>query len=230
MATGKNIVFDVVGTLACYDELYNGIDARLGDKLRAQGIKSSLLGYTWIEVAEREYTYLSMAGAYKSFDTVFEAVFYRVLFSAGIQDPKAFASAEDLAFVMEANSRMKLRDGAVECITILRDAGFTVWAMTAADKERVRGYFANAGLDLPTENLLSSDDTGIGKPALDGYVPLYEQLAKEGKPWFAAAHKWDVSAAHRVGYVAAQPFGCCDDDLVLTILKIPWGILYNSRA
>ena len=53
MATRKNVVFDVVGTLACYDELYNGIDARLGDKLRAEGIKPSLLGYTWIEVAER---------------------------------------------------------------------------------------------------------------------------------------------------------------------------------
>jgi 2-haloacid dehalogenase len=47
--------------------------------------------------------------------------------------------------------------------------------------------------------LVSSDDTGIGKPALDGYVPLYQQLSKEGKPWFAAAHKWDVSAANRVG-------------------------------
>ena len=230
MATGKNIVFDVVGTLACYDELYNGIDARLGDKLRAEGIKPSLLGYTWIEVAEREYTYLSMAGAYKPFDTVFEAVFYRVLFSAGIEDPKAFASADDLAFIMEANSRMKLRDGAVECITILREAGFTVWAMTAADKERVRGYFANAGLDLPAENLLSSDDTGIGKPALNGYVPLYEQLAKEGKPWFAAAHKWDVSAAHRVGYVASRPLDFRDDDFVLTTLQISRGVLHYLRA
>jgi 2-haloacid dehalogenase len=71
--------------------------------------------------------------------------------------------------------------------------------MTAADKDRVRGYFANAGLGLPAANLVSSDDTGIGKPALEGYVPLYEQLSREGKPWFAAAHKWDVSAAHRVG-------------------------------
>lgn len=199
MAGDKNVVFDIVGTLACYDELYGGIDDRIGERLRNEGIKPSLLGYTWIEVAEREYTYLSMAGVYKPFDTVFEAVFYRVLFSAGIKDPRGFASAEDLAYIMAANSQMKLRSGAVECITKLRDAGFTVWAMTAADKSRVKGYFEDAGLDLPSENLVSSDDTGIAKPTLSGYLPLFRQLSQEQRPWFAAAHKWDVSAASRIG-------------------------------
>ncbi|SMR48529.1 unnamed protein product [Zymoseptoria tritici ST99CH_1E4] len=203
MPGNKNVVFDVVGTLACYDELYDGIDARIGDRLRKEGIKPSLLGYTWIEVAEREYTYLSMAGAYKPFDTVFEAVFYRILFSAGIQDPHGFASAEDLAFIMAANNKMRFRDGAVQCISKLRNAGFTVWAMTAADKGRVRGYFEEAGLDLPLENLVSSDDTGIAKPTLSGYLPLFEQLNQGERPWFAAAHKWDVSAANRIGYRGA---------------------------
>ena len=201
MVQPRNVVFDVVGTLVSYESLNEGIEDRLGEQLRTQGIKVSLFAYTWIEVAEREYTYLSMAGAYKPFDAVFEAIFYRILWSAGIKQPRQFASASDLKFIMEANKRMPMRDGAAECIQKLRNAGFTVWAMTAADKARVQGYFAKANVALPDENLLSSDDTGIAKPTLTGYVPLFDKLNKEGRPWFAAAHLWDVSAAKRVGCV-----------------------------
>lgn len=45
MPSSKNVVFDIVGTLACYDHLYDAIDRRLGDRLRAEGIKPSLLGH-----------------------------------------------------------------------------------------------------------------------------------------------------------------------------------------
>lgn len=80
MATSnKNIVFDVVGTLVGYEKLFEAIDSRLGDRLRAEGVKPVLLGYTWIEVAEREYTYLSMSGKYASYAEVFEKIFWRMI-------------------------------------------------------------------------------------------------------------------------------------------------------
>lgn len=200
MPSNKNVVFDIVGTLIGYDKLFEAIDTRLGDRLRAECIKPSLLGFSWVEVAEREYTYLSLAGAYKPFATVFEAIFYRMLWMAGIKEPKEFANDKDLAFIMAEYMKLEMRPGAAECVKKLRAAGFTVWAFTAADIKRVSGYFAQAGVELPPENLLSCDTAGVGKPALESYAPVLKELSKGGgQPWFAAGHQWDVSAARRAG-------------------------------
>ncbi|KAJ5671013.1 hypothetical protein N7507_000140 [Penicillium longicatenatum] len=207
MASSKNVVFDIVGTLVSYDHLYNAIDRRLGDRLRAEGIKPWLLGSAWMETAEREYTNLSISGRYAPYAKVFESLFYRILgMMGGIENPRVFASAEDLAYIMHEYQSLTMRPGAAECVQKLRDAGFTVWALTAADLKRVGGYFEKAGIELPAENLLSCDSAGVGKPDLAAYTPLLERLTaeNEGKiPWFAAAHMWDVSAARRAGFKGA---------------------------
>lgn len=204
MANTKNIVFDVVGTLVGYEKMFEAIDARLGDRLRAEGIKPTLLGYCWIEVAEREYTYLSMSGSYQSYAKIFEAIFWRMLYKAGIEEPRKFANSDDLACIMDGYMRMEMRPGAKECILKLRDADFTVWAFTMGDLRRVGGYFANCGVNMPAENLLSCDTNAVGKPDPEAYKPLLKRLSGYGKeiPWFAAGHMWDVSAAKRTGCVS----------------------------
>lgn len=202
MSTSKNVVFDIVGTLVCYDHLYDALDRRLGDRLRAEGIKPSFLGNIWMEAAEREYTNLSISGRYKAYGDVFEALFYRVLAMGGIKEPRQFASPDDLDYLMSEYERLTMRPGAAECVQKLRDAGFTVWAFTAADLGRVGGYFRKAGIEVPSENLLSCDAAGVGKPDLAAYRPLLQRLTFESggeKPWFAAAHMWDVSAARTAG-------------------------------
>lgn len=69
-----------------------------------------------------------------------------------------------------------------------------VTGFTMGDLARVGGYFKNAGVDLPAENLLSCDTSAIGKPDPAAYKPLLDQLSSQGgTPWFAAAHMWDVS-------------------------------------
>lgn len=202
MSTSKNVVFDVVGTLVGYEKMFEAIDARLGDRLRAEGIKPSLLGYCWIEVAEREYTYLSMSGLYKTYAEIFKAIFWRMLYKAGIEEPRKFADEDDLAAIMEGYMKMEMRSGAKECVSKLREAGFTVWAFTMGDLKRVGGYFVNGGVDMPSENLLSCDTSALGKPDPEAYRPLLKQLSGSDKqtPWFAAGHMWDVSAAKRTGY------------------------------
>ncbi|RJE17625.1 2-haloalkanoic acid dehalogenase [Aspergillus sclerotialis] len=206
MSSSKNIVFDVVGTLVSYDHLFNAIDSRLGPRLRAEGIKPQLLANTWFETAEREYTYLSMSGKYVPFTSVFRAVFVRVLWMAGIPEPRTFASTEDLEYLMDAHGALQMRPDAVECVQKLRDAGFTVWGFTSGDLNRVAGYFREAGINMPAENLISCDSMGIGKPDPAVYQPLLDRLMEENegkKPWFAAAHMWDVSAARRTGFMGA---------------------------
>ncbi|GKT50579.1 2-haloalkanoic acid dehalogenase [Colletotrichum spaethianum] len=204
MTTPKNVVFDVVGTLVSYEHLFEAIDERLGEKLRARGILPRLLGWCWLEVAEREYTYLSMSGRYVVFYKVFTALFYRCLHYAGIENPRSFASDEDVTYLIDEWKKLQLREGAAECITKLRNAGFTVWCFTAGDIARVGGYFSRGGVDMPAENLLSCDTSGLAKPTPEAYTPILEKLsAGGGKPWFAAAHLWDASTAKTVGFNAA---------------------------
>ncbi|CAI6088002.1 unnamed protein product [Clonostachys chloroleuca] len=198
----KHVVFDVVGTCMSYDVIFDAIDTRLGDRLRAQCIKPKLLGYTWFEAAEREYTYLSISGRYTRFYDVFKGLFYRMLWMAGIEEPREFATDDDLAYILDQFMQLQARPGVAECFQILRDAGFTCWAFTAGDTSRVRGYFTRNGIDMPLENFISCDSLSIGKPALESYHPLLKQFENE-EAWFAAAHMWDVSAAKAAGFKGA---------------------------
>ncbi|KAF5535789.1 2-haloalkanoic acid dehalogenase [Fusarium napiforme] len=200
----KNVVFDVVGTLVSYEHLYEAIKIRLGDKLIPRGIQPTLLGICWLEMAEREYTYLSLHGHYVQFLKLFEALFYRCLHYAGVENPRSFATAEDVTYLMDEFKELKLRDGAAECIQKLRDAGFTVWCFTTGDISRVGGYFAKAGVDMPAANLLSCDTDGVAKPCPEAYGPILKKLSTSGsKPWFAAAHLWDASGAQSAGFKTA---------------------------
>ncbi|CAG7961031.1 unnamed protein product [Penicillium salamii] len=203
MASNRNVVFDLIGTILSYENFFQAIDTRLGQKLRAEGIKPSLLGYTWIEVSEREYTYLSISKSYIPLTECMEKLFYRMLWMAGIEEPRAFANDEDLEFIMDGYQNLQVRPGAVDCVAKLHGAGFVVWGLTAGDLKHVNGCFARAGIDIPSGNILSCDSSGVGKPDPAAYSPVLKRLSKEDKPWFAAAHAWDVSAAKRTGFKAA---------------------------
>ncbi|KAF5694415.1 2-haloalkanoic acid dehalogenase [Fusarium globosum] len=203
-APNRNVFFDVIGTLVSYEHLYEAIKERLGDKLIPRGIQPTLLGICWLEMAEREYAYLSLHGHYVQFLKLFEALFYRCLHYAGVENPRSFAAAEDVAYLMNEFKELKLRDGAAKCIQKLRNAGFTVWCFTTGDISRVGGYFSRAGVDMPAENLLSCDTNGVAKPCPEAYGPILNKLStSESKPWFAAAHLWDVSGAKSAGFRTA---------------------------
>lgn len=148
-----------------------------------------------------------MSGNYVSSMRTFRALFWRMLWKAGV--PMETATEEDLEAIVQGYNALTMRPGAKECIQKLRDAGFTVWCFTMGSLEGVGGYFKQAGIDLPAENLLSCDSSGIGKPAPEAYRPLLKQLSADGsRPWFAAAHMWDASAAKRTGCVMAVLTTC----------------------
>jgi len=201
---GKQIVFDVVGTCASYDAFFDAIELKLGDKLRAEGIKPLLFGYTWIEVSSLEYTYFSISGGYISSGDVKKALFYRLLRMAGIEDPRKFATDEDRDYLLEQYTSLKLRPGVKKCFQKLRDAGFTISCLTTGNAEKVSGFFETGGVDMPKENVTSCDEAGVAKPATEVYKQLLRKFQKNGdEAWFAAAHSWDVSAAKRAGFKGA---------------------------
>jgi 2-haloacid dehalogenase len=53
---------------------------------------------------------------------------------SGIEEPHVFASDEDLKYILEQYKKLEARPGVAECFQMLRDAGFTVWALTAGGK------------------------------------------------------------------------------------------------
>ncbi|KAF7547581.1 hypothetical protein G7Z17_g7624 [Cylindrodendrum hubeiense] len=199
----KNVVFDVVGTCVSYDKLIETLDKQLGDKMRAEGVKPSMFIYMWVEAAEREYTYLSITNRYIAFDVIFASLFWRMLWMSGIEEPREFATEEDVKKITEGYMDLEVRPDLKECFDKLRAAGFTVRGLTAGDYGRVLGYFEKAGVEMPTEHLMSCDSFGVGKPDLKAYASTYEALSGGSELWFAAAHMWDVSSAKQVGFKSA---------------------------
>lgn len=199
----KQVVFDIVGTLVCFDAFYARIDLVIGDKLRKNGISPQLFGYTWMTHSELEFTFLSISGRHTSYSNLMKGLFYRTLWMAGIQEPREFATDNERDRCQEGYALLELRAGAKECIQILRDAGFNVWCLTTADIPRVQGYFARGGVEMPAENFVSCDSQGVAKPALAAYKPIFDKFADDDLKFFAAAHMWDVSAARLVGFKGA---------------------------
>lgn len=198
-SSDKHVVFDVVGTCVSYDAFFDGIEARMGERLRAEGIKPRLFGFAWMEAAERECSYLDRSSRYVPFWSVFQPLFFRILWMAGIQEPRKFATEEDAAFMVGEYRKLAARPGVQECWARLREAGFTVWAVTTGDAIRVQRYLADAGIELPTENFVTCDDLGVAKPSLEVYKHVLNKFPGADEKWFAAAHMWDTSAAKQAG-------------------------------
>ncbi|KAL4926208.1 putative 2-haloalkanoic acid dehalogenase [Aspergillus undulatus] len=203
MTGKKHVVFDVVGTCVSFDAFFNAIDRTIGDRLRVHNITPQFFGYSWMTAAELEFTFLSISERHRPYKQILEAVFYRTLWMAGVQNPRALATDAERDECIKGYWTLQLRPGIKECFGKLRAHGFTVWCLTTGDMARVQGYFEQGNVEMPSENIISCDSQGVAKPALATYRPVFEQFVPEDDKWFAAAHMWDVSAAVKVGFRGA---------------------------
>ena len=155
--------------------------------------------------AELEYTFLCMSEHYTPYSEVMKATFYRTLGMAGVASPREVFDDGERERCQAGYAKLELREGAKECIGILREAGFDVRCLTTADLNRVQGYFRDGGVEMPKEKFVSCDQGGVAKPALAAYRPVFEQCKEEvgERIWFAAGHMWDVAAARKVGFKGA---------------------------
>lgn len=198
------VVFDLVGTCFGYEAGYEALDERIGDKLREVGVNPKFFMYAWMNGAEKDYSYLSLSKQYKTFQDIIRPTFYRTLHMAGIGDPKAFATDEDVNHVYKAWFELRARPGLDVMVKKLREANFRVCAATDASLDRVKGYFDKAGVEISRDDILSCDSVGAGKPEPIVYQKAREIYGKDDKEiWFAAAHSWDCSAAKASGYRSA---------------------------
>lgn len=199
-----DVVFDIIGTCIGYDVMIDAISKRFGERLLEHNCNAELFYNAWGTACERDFSYLSQIGHYQPTKNIMRESFYRTLFHAGIEDPKAFASEEDLDFLFAEWFKLKARPELPALWKMLRDNGFTIWCLTNGDVQRVQGYFRNSGLEMPEENIISCDMIGVGKPAPAVYKYMLNKLPDHGADsWFAAAHMWDCCAAKSVGFRTA---------------------------
>lgn len=164
----KQVVFDIVGTLVSFDAFHQRIEETIGKKLQSHGITAQIFGFSWMTSAELEFTFMSISSRHTAYSKVMKATFYRTLWFAGIKEPRKLFTDEERDLCQEGYALLGLREGAKECIELLRSNGWNVWCLTTADIPRVQGYFKRGGVDMPSECFVSCDSQGVAKPALAG--------------------------------------------------------------
>lgn len=204
--TGKHVVFDIVGTCVGYEAFFDIVEARIGDRLRPHGISPKLFAYAWMECAEREFTFLDLSGRYHPYFPVFRSLFHRVLAQVGVPDVRGLFTDEDADVCADGYKALRARPGIQEAWQKLREAGFTVWALTTGDKARVKGYLARAGLEVADENFFTCDGLDVRKPVPKAYHYVLDRFRGAEQTWFAAAHMWDASGAKANGWVNIPVF------------------------
>ncbi|KAK8066212.1 (S)-2-haloacid dehalogenase 4A [Apiospora hydei] len=194
----KHVVFDVVGKLPFTESLSTKTAANQGF------LSAHLLGtlvdyeafYSALEVPPRPPACAPTPSAPASSATPG----WRPARRSRRRRPRAFATDDDRDFLLGAYAQLRTRPGVEQCFRTLRQAGYTVWALTSGDVARVSGYLRDGGVEILPENFVSCDSIGVGKPAPAVYEHVLEQFPAEGlDAWFAAGHMWDASAARRTG-------------------------------
>lgn len=199
--------FDVIGTCFSFTAPISTIQTRLGPKLTTAAVDPKTLFFAWFYAAQRDFTYVSMAGSYIPIATILKSTFRRACRIVDL--PADAVTDEDLDAVMKAFKSMGPREGLKGCFDGLREAGWDVYGVTNGGSETSLAYYHNANIELDAEHLLSCDAINIAKPDVRVYENANKHLSSrdagdgQGERWFVAAHAWDLIAARKAGFKTA---------------------------
>lgn len=199
--------FDVIGTCFSFTAPISTIQTCLGPKLTTAAVDPKTLFFAWFYAAQRDFTYVSMAGSYIPIATILKSTFRRACRIVDL--PADAVTDEDLDAVMKAFKSMGPREGLKGCFDGLREAGWDVYGVTNGGSETSLAYYHNANIELDAEHLLSCDAINIAKPDVRVYENANKHLSSrgagdgQGERWFVAAHAWDLIAARKAGFKTA---------------------------
>lgn len=208
MTMTKSISFDVIGTCFDFSRPLSTLHARLGDQLYTASMDPKALFFSWFYAAQRDFTYVSLAGHYKPIAEILALTFRRACRIVDL--PVDAVTDDDVEALMRAFKAMSPREGLKSCVDGLRGAGWDVYAVTNGGVETSLGYFHAAGVELDEEHLLSCDEVRVAKPDVRVYERVNAHLMSRGvgdrgsgERWFVAAHAWDLIAARKAGFKTA---------------------------
>lgn len=204
----QSVCFDVLGTCFAFESAVSAINDRLGPRLKAIGVDPKTLFFSWFYAAQRDYTYMTVAGDYVPIAQVLKNTLGRACLIVDLPQDQV-PSDDDIAAVMSAVTSLEPRPGLKSCYDGLRKAGWDVHGVTNGGKETSLKYYKLADIELDSEHLLSCDDIKVAKPDLRVYENANKHLdtkgmsSKSGDRWFVAAHAWDLIAARKAGFKTA---------------------------
>lgn len=204
----KSASFDVIGTCFAFEGVIAIISSSIGGKLSAIGVDPKTLFFSWFYAAQRDFTYVSIAGSYKPIAQILKSTFKRACMIVDL--PAGQVSDEDVNEIMKAFAAMPAREGLKACFDGLRKAGWDVYAVTNGGVQTSLNYYKASDIDLDEDHLLSCDDLKVAKPDVKVYENANKHLTaqglgneEDGDRWFVAAHAWDLISARKAGFKTA---------------------------
>ncbi|KAF1945206.1 HAD-like protein [Clathrospora elynae] len=204
----KSASFDVIGTCFEFSAPIAAINSRLGPKLTTAAVDPKTLFFSWFYAAQRDFTYVSLAGSYKPIAEILKLTFRRACRIVDL--PAEAVTDEDIEELMKAFKAMGPREGLKRCFDGLREVGWDVYGVTNGGSQTSLNYYHAANIDLDRDHLLSCDDLKIAKPDVKVYENANKHLTSrglgkdgDGERWFVAAHAWDCIAARKAGFKTA---------------------------
>ncbi|ROR74073.1 HAD-IA family hydrolase [Bogoriella caseilytica] len=180
------VVFDVLETLLDLDPL--------GARLEEVGQPAEVLGAFFMRF-QRDAMALTLAG-----DT---ADFMRTARQSLRIETKQTISDEDIDYFLEGFGKVPAFADVKPALRTLSESGITIACLTVGDPDTTWSFLAGAGLDSYVDQVVTSDDVGVWKPAPDVYRHTAKVLNCElDRMALVAVHAWDCHGAKKVGALA----------------------------
>lgn len=142
-------------------------------------ISAKLVFRHWLLSSERDTAYMAFAARPRlPLADRWEMIFPRVLHSCGIplDDLDGLFNKDDVRHITDIYLYgLTPRPGLSEMLQTLKEGGIDCWCCSGASVERVKNYFARAGIDMPETQIWDTSRVGASKPQL----PVYETLMSE---------------------------------------------------
>ncbi|GAA5879945.1 hypothetical protein JCM3774_005687 [Rhodotorula dairenensis] len=204
------VAFDVLGT--CFD-IRGAVSPLQATFPTLQFEPAAAVVDDWFHSAQRDFTYLSMNGAYRPIAEVLKATLPRVLAMQGVLPPPGKASipadhySDALQPVLTSLKTLPARPSLNAASSLLLEHGFRCMAATNGGLESTKGLFEHAlGSEVAQKwQYYSCDEDQVAKPAPSVYAAIRNRLGvqKGEECWFVASHTWDLFAAKRAGFKTA---------------------------
>ncbi len=183
-------VFDVNETLLDLRALDPHFERVFGDASVRQQWFGQFIQSALVSIATNSYTQFGAIGS---------AAFDMVAARRGIA-----VSEEDKNTILQAITSLPPHPEVKQSLAKLKDAGFTIAALTNSTQAVVEKQLANAGLAGYFDKVCSADSVQRLKPAKEPYEMIANQFGvPTSEIRLIAAHAWDVAGAQRAGCAAA---------------------------
>ncbi|RTZ01977.1 haloacid dehalogenase type II [Flavobacterium bomense] len=191
MTAPKVVFFDVNETLLDLGAIKKSIGQALGNREDLTALWfTTMLHYSLVT---------TVGGQYTDFGTIGAAALRMVAANQGILLTEAEAKV-----AVSSITSLPPHPEVKEALTALRNAGYTLVALTNSSTKGVETQFKNAGLTAFFDQILSVEEVGKYKPDTAVYNWAAQKMGvKPNECLMVAAHGWDIAGAIWAGWRGA---------------------------